>query len=305
MSVTKWEEGDLRLITTLMSPEYVIAAAKQFGEGDPVRGATAAYQEVRTLVREYIRFIRFRDGLSGQDLQLALVLRALGWIPRNYQHVLPVEETEWNQTAQVFWPTGADMPGFVTIDVGDASQQDVNLLVIQSTSKMLREHPSLNKAFLQGRTYQRQSPEVMIHVDIRGEIRSLVMDASDKDRRWIERRLRRGMRALLKAEKDPLVRKLSSGMLRSWAEAGFITSPAGAMISLVGDQGVPQGIAPLVPANGIPLTVTVGKVENGKVILGLNGDHRVFNGSQMGQMYQYLKSAVSGRTNESNSDWRV
>ena len=278
-----------------MSPDYMIPCAAEWGEGDPVMGAEGAFRETRDLIRSYARFIAHRDQELVSGLGLAQALRAMGYAGR-YQRVTEMPRGEWFPVASSFWAQGGgDMSGYVEIPTWDKGQSFVDHSFIGVVSTMLHERRHLNRAFLQERLYQRWTPDVMVHVELSpDEIRSVVIRAHELGVREIKKRLIRAMRGVLTAEKHSF-RMIAGQLLQNWAKRGLIASPAGAMVSLVGDSGVPRGRAPLVRTNGIPLSFTLGKVKDGRVIVGLTADHRALNGSHCGEIYTYLREKLEVR----------
>ena len=288
----EFRNDDLALLMTLLGPNHVLARAEEYGEGCLVSGAPEAYAEVRSQIRQYIQFVRWRDEVTTHDLQIANSLRAVGWIPYSYEHVTPLEPSVWRDTAEVFWGKSPGLiPGEVQVEVGNSTQDQVDLASILLMSEALAKYSETNRAILQGKTWQRHSSEVMVHRNLRGNIKSIVLNPVGKDLKWVKGKLSKGLRKLLEDEKKPTqLSAMAPQLMQAWARAGFITSAAGAMISLVGKAGVERGQSALVPCNGIPIAVTVGKVLDGKVWIGLNIDHRAIDGDDAGKLYQYLKA---------------
>lgn len=286
--------ADIRTFAHWLSPDYLIPAAKDHGEGDPVLGAERAYMEVRGLLRNYARFMAWRDRGPVAGLGLANALRAMGYVG-NYQPVVPLEEeSDWRRTACAFWPDGVGgrIRGYVDVEVGKANDAKVYRSVMRALARVLIETPQANRAVLQGRVYQRTSEEIMLHVEGRAdEVRSVILNPLGMNDRMLKRRLWRAFRGAVSAENHHL-RPVAGMLMRAWAKTGFIASPAAAMVSPVGSVGVKMGTACLVPANGIPLSITVGENRDGVASIGLEADHRAFDATACGKIYEGFESLV-------------
>jgi hypothetical protein len=294
-----WGVSDIRTILTWFGPDWIHDAAADYGTGgDKVLGAVLAFDEARRLARQYIQFVRQRDGVRVADLKLALLYRATGHSPglRARRHVLPLPENDWRETAVGWlWPDGpALIPGGACVQVGRSTQLDVNRAAILAISQMLHRHPQWNRAILDGRVWARRTAEVMVHAGLRTErIRGMIFDCHDKDAKWLNRRMARALRAILKSETHELLPGVTAAdvgvaMMRRWM-GRFIASPAGAMVSLA--PKVPQGWAALVP-NGVPLAFTVCRVEDGLCWVTATIDHRALDGAAAGGIYQYLEAEI-------------
>jgi hypothetical protein len=298
----QWDVSDLRTVLTWFGPEWIIEAAKDYGTGgDPVFGAVMAFEEARRLARRYIHYIRLRDEVRVADLKLALLFRATGHSPglREHKHVIPMPENDWRDTAMGWmWPDGPGLiPGGVPVITGSATQAEVNRATILAVSRMLHEHPEWNRAILDGRLWQRRTPEVMVHAGLKTErIRGMIFACHDRDMSWLKHRMTRAIRAILTTERHELLpgvtaAQIGVAMMRRWM-GRFIASPAGAMISLA--PKVPQGWAALVP-NGVPLAFTVcevGGVDARRTWITATVDHRAIDGDAAGKMYQFLRREV-------------
>jgi hypothetical protein len=124
----------------------------------------------------------------------------------------------------------------------------------------------------------------MVHVELAPDLLTSVVLPSDQ---YSLRSLVKARRAIIDIEGHAL-RPLAYELLDKWLQVGFIASTACGMVSLVGGSGVVRGFAPLVPGNGIPVTMVVGKVVNGKSEICFNLDHRVYDGSAAGIWYDEI-----------------
>ena len=286
-------EEALQLICQLLSPEYVWEAAEAYGEGDPVKGAPQAALEIRKLIRKIVSAER---GDRGRDLEMALLMRALGWpvwagLKDTEWRLVPLEHEGWRELAQAFWPQGTPIHGGFELEVPEGLEYfDVYKTAIRATSRMLAYYPEMNRAVLNGKVYQRRDSYVMTHFEVRDDLRSMVMDCATRDDVWVEKKMRRGLRSAVKFSKS-MMGKISTKLMVEWAKKGFLGSPAGAMIS--GCPSAPMGWGALVPANGIPLVVCVNKVVNGKCFIGITPDHRAFDGGGVSVLFDYLPLEMS------------
>lgn len=309
---------DLQTILGWLSPDYLIPAAMDhgldvamffYGEDGyrqllrevsedsrflAVYGARGALNEARNLIRNYGTFVRKREKVKARDLGLAQMLRAAGYVG-NFQAVAALPQVDWRKTSQAFWPQGeGTIPGDLWLEVGDASQRQVDMVSIQVISEMLLHLPECNRAILQGRVWRRLTGHVMVHLMPAPEqVRSVIVDASRCEdlRSWLSR----AIKSMVRAERHEF-RPFADQLLQAWAKTGFIASPAGAMISCAGSTGVYKGKAALLArVNGVPLAFTIGRVENGKVWITADVDHRAIDGPQMGKCYRYLEQRIPER----------
>jgi hypothetical protein len=285
--------ADAHTLGLWLSPEYVEAAAREH-HPDPVLGAPAAYAEIRGLLRAYARFVAHRDGAAVAGTGLAAALRAIGYVGRA-QPVEPVARGGWSDVALAAWPGPASIPGSIEVPVGAAPQSHVNVAVACATSSLFEAYPEQNVALLRGRLYRRRSAEVMAHIELpladARSVRSLVLAPRELATETRARAaLHRARRAMLRAERHPW-RPLASQLLESWLRVGLLASPAAAMISWSGIDGW----AALVPGNGIPLAVQVGRVHEGRVRIFCTIDHRCWDGSHARRAYDHLEREVARR----------
>jgi hypothetical protein len=286
----KLSRYDLETLLLWLSPEWIRDLARGYGQGDLVLGATAAYHDVRSQVRDYMRFVRHRNG-SIRGLEMALILRNLGWIPGSYVHVSEIEpQDDGLIMAEGFWPNGTAIPGAVEVETGNADPRDVYLATIRAISSMLAEHPEWNRAVLEGKAYQRHTGHVMAVIKPPSV---LVFDASSWDTPTLGAAIRRGMRGIVRANNHELVDGVTAGdlgreLLLRWA-GKFITSTAGAMVSYA--PNVPLGWSALAP-NGVPLAFTLCRVANGRAWITLTADHRAVDGIATGNIYAHLEEEV-------------
>ena len=241
----------------------------------------------------YARFVSSR--VPGSWRAVLDAVRAVGYSGR-FSRVRDAPElnSPWRQAACSTWNDGScQIPGWMYVYVGDASQLRANEAAVMAASRMLKEIPRLNVARLWGRIYQRHDPDVMIHVQVGPEsLRSYTLNASSLTSKQLRILTVRHVRRLVEAEAHPLGH-VNFQVLAEWMREGFIASPAGCMMSLVGTTGVLTGFAALTPQNGIPLAICVGEIEDGFLPVALTPDHRVFDATHVGAAYSYLGGAIT------------
>jgi hypothetical protein len=292
---------EFQIILQLLSPDYMWSAARQCGDGDAIIGAPKAYKQTRTMIRGLINQARDREkkekGLDRlpKDLEFALMMRALGWpLFGQLPPLLPLRDRGWYRVAQAFWPQGEIIPGGFWIDVPKATCfNDMYKATIMGVSYMLDNFAYTNKAVLDGRVWQRSGAEVMIFHETRSDLKPQVINPAGRDKVWLERKIFKGMKTAVKSSKSEM-NDYTTQLLVEWARAGFIGSPAGAMVS--GCNGADQGWAALAPANGIPLAVCVNAIHgtiHDKCYLGVTLDHRAFNGKIASLIYSHLDQYIT------------
>lgn len=257
-----------------------------------VLGARQASLEARAAIRRYAGFLRWRDNKTARDLRLARQLRTAGYVG-GFQPVLPTASTPWRRTAAAFWDRPAPMLGVhrVRLSHGNLGRR-LEAQIAHAVSSMLVALPELNRAWLQGRLWQRTTGHVMIHLEpAREQVRSVLVNAHRWRHPQLQRHLRRVTRDMIAAERHELS-SFVDRILRAWAPHGFIASPAGAMLSLVGSKGgIVEGHAPLLTdINGVPISIVAGCEEDGWLTLGAQIDHRVMDAHQMSLMWKFLKN---------------
>jgi hypothetical protein len=291
--------ADLNTLGLWLSPDFMVPLARFHGNGDPILGANQAYKEVRGLIRSYAKYVRWRENKRGEkDIGLAQAMRALGYAG-NFQRIVPLRDAPlFRKTAFSFWPmgVGAETPGEVEVEVGDASDKRVKAAALKTVCQMLKAIPSLNLAILDNRVWQRRSPEIMLNVVIEREVRSMVFSAASLTLKEINSFMFRGLRRLMEIENHPL-RFMTNQLLECWAEyfweskgTGYIASPAGAMVTFVPNSRkmVARGSAALVPFNGIPLVINVSFVGPEKVCFSCTPNHVAIDGDTIGAGYEFM-----------------
>lgn len=304
-------DHDVNTLAVWLSPEFLIPAARQYGLelaktlfpnllddalDNPnilaVLGAHDAYRDVRGMIRSYLSYVRKRDGVK-HNLELAQALRTMGYAG-NFQGVTPAELTDWRRSASKIWRSPGPTPGCVRLETtGILPPKLIGAFLVQTVSQMMVEHPNLNRAYLQGRVWFRETPHVMVTTRVGDDkVSSYVLDGCKGSVKDVNAKMFKATKNALKAEKHDLS-SLAASLMDSWTESGVITSSACATISDVGSLGVPEGMSALAEFNGIPLTVTAGRWSNGIVPVWINADHRCFDGDHLGFIYTYLEEAIA------------
>jgi len=292
------DSPEFQIVLQLLSPDYMWSAAKEYGDGDAIKGSRKAYAETRKLIRLLVNQARETEkqaqGLDKlpRDLELAFLIKSLGWpIFAQVPELVQVKDEGWRRLAAAFWPQGTPINGGFYMEVGEADFSEVYEAALIATSRMLHDFPDMNRSFLDGRVWQRADSLVMLHFEIRTGIVSMVMDAHKRDMPWVHKKLRKGLRTAVKFSKTEMT-KYSTQLMIEWAGAGFLGSPAGAMVS--GAPGIEQGWGALVPCNGIPLVICVNEPIDGRVYIGVTPDHRVFDGNVAKTVHGILRYHIEG-----------
>jgi hypothetical protein len=264
-------------------------------------GAWAAYRELRGQVRAVAHRIAARDGKPLSGTGFAMAMRAMGYVGR-FQPVNRLQLTDWREACEDVLGPEIAIPGGVWVGVGSAGQRLLNLAAFRAISDALIRFPFLNRARLQGRLYERTSGEVMVHTSPALDVVRSVILAPGEGKRSTGNIWMKALRGIKRAEEHWL-RPLSTQLLRAWCRKGFIASPAGAMISPVGDTGVEFGWPPLIPANGVPLAISICKPVEGRAFIGVRPDHRVLDAPHLGPLYQHLKEEIPRWLRSSSKMW--
>lgn len=287
-------DGEVRLIAHLLSPDYLASAARSFG-GDPVAGIEPALREVQGMLRPLLRWV-YRRGAAKGEVRTAL--EALGYRGRR-QDVIPLRGTPWRQTAIATWDRGCPIDSAVTIQGVPEDQSLVFRAVLRSLGRLVAESPHLNRAVLEHRLWQRTTPEIMLHVRTEpDQIDSVVIDVSDLGDAEL-RSMLRGEYRRLKRRRAHRYAPIGDQIIRAWLQSGFLVSTASCMVTDLGSLGIEAGYSAIVPGNGIPLAVAVGKVIDGRVNVGTTIDHRALDGSHAGEVHEWLRQSVPRLTQTS------
>lgn len=311
--------AEVRLLAAILSPGYVCAAAREHGIGDRILGAEAAYREARGAVRSYLRHVIARerrrielchpvgperaDALADAKREVRRTMEALGY-RFTFQRLTGQIATPWRRLAFACFPAaGAAIDGFCELDLGTYRPDTSRLArtVIRALSRLLRERPALNRAVLDGRVWQRSSAEIMVHAEVGpDQIEPLVVDASSLSDAQTASALLGQLRQVLRAIRHPLY-PVGAELTRAWVDAGFIASPAGAMVSDATRSGITHPLPALIPANGVPLAVAIGAPRGPQVALGIRADHRAGDSSLYGEVHEWMRSEVPRLYAESSS----
>lgn len=300
--------ADVRLLSTLLSPGYIRAAAQAHGLGDAILGSEAAYHEARGAIRSYLRHVIARerrrlerDHPAGPAREAAMraakgevrrSMEALGY-RFTFQRLAGQIETPWRRLSFSCFPQGAAIDGFCELELADGiDPARLSRTVIRCLSRLLVARPALNRAVLDGRVWQRVSPEVMAHVEVGpDQIEPVVLDAATASDPETARTLLGQIRSTLRAIRHPLA-EVGAALTRAWVEAGFIASPAGVMVSDATRSGITHPLPALIPANGVPLAVAIGAPRGARVALGIRADHRAGDASLFGEVHEWLRVQV-------------
>jgi hypothetical protein len=301
----------VRLLATILSPGYVREAAREYGLGDLVLGAEAAYHEARGAIRAYLRHVISRERRAivrevpeGPRREAAILaakrearraLAALGY-RFHFQRLSRQIWTPWRKLAfSCFDPAGAGIDGFCRL-VFDRDVSENPALIVRSVLRaladLLRDEPALNRAILDGRVWERTSPEVMVHAELApDQIEPVVVSVAGCSDEEVGRALRAQLRAALESARHELA-PIGHALMGAWVEAGFLASPAGAMMSDATRSGITHPRPALVPGNGVPLAVAVGTPIGREVWVGIVADHRAGDASLWGRVHKELRCRV-------------
>jgi hypothetical protein len=295
-----YRDGDVRVLTMILHPEYVVRAARELGLGNAVVGSEAVVLEIKQMIISVVRGIVARHRLRmRRDPEFRNEVRefvsglrgAVKHLISMGQRVEPFESSEWRKMAAVTGPPNEPWPIFGDFEVpipGHVPDDYLGRAVIRATSEMLAEHPEWNRAFLECEVWQRTSPEVLVYVEPWPEI---IMGAVVNGAHRTDRDVRMQILAYIKAVKrgkgelTPVFNFLAA----DWLKHSAIASAGGATLSILLGTGMYRGHGPIVRANGIPIALVVGDRHYGSVNVGVTLDHRCFDGRQGGNIHACLR----------------
>lgn len=311
-------QTDFEYICWLCSPDYMIPRAKKYGlelvrDAYPeyldllledsnflaVMGAFQAGKDSRNSIRSYLRYIRHRDNIKIVDIGLASKMRKAGWLGSFQRVDLLTDLTEWRDDTKAIWPNGN---GIITSKLTIPIEQPgykVDVAVVKALSEMLVRYPRLNRAFLQGRAWQRYDGHLMINLEPKREqVRTALIDASNLSFEQTSAKLTKSVRNLIKAEKEYRKEaKVLDTLFKRWCKTGFIASPAGAMVSLVGTKFLPatgaEGQAALLTnVNGIGIGVISTYSSPNECVLWAGFDHRLYDADHESKYLIHMQERV-------------
>lgn len=313
-----------------MGPDYIWRSARLYGGGDPMKAVPKAFDESRALVRTLIRASRVRAERHWKRLgavearlerrqachELRQILEALGYGWYKHQKVVELPPNRWrNVIAPACWSRPEPisdrrwcrLPAALE-PLQPSGVDKVRVAVIRAVAEALdTAKTDLNRAVLPAlgpnpRVWGRTTSEIMVHVDMKGEvgIRPLVFNPLRLPVKQIGGTLKRRVRKMLAVAHHPLA-EAGDALLADWCRAGFISSPAGAMISDASyfwkdTDGRPRGnddpTVSLVPSNGVPVGVGIGSIQPGWVPIRIVFDHRAFDARASQHLHPFLERRV-------------
>jgi len=248
-----------------------------------------ALEEVRTQVRAYLRYVRWRDGHAGAR-ELIEALRLIGGFgggqPLSYERPTP-----WRRVACATWPDGGWIPGLLEIEA-PGSLGALNGALLVATSRLLTEHPAVNVAVLRGEVWQRTTPHVVVPFRVApGDVRVGSFDFARQTPSTALALVSRAQRQLMRLHrKHPGLSDVGAQLARAWAVAGALASAGGALVSLAWADGVEEGWNAL--CGGIPIGVCGNAPVRGMVKLGVQIDHRALDREHVAVIHDYLHREV-------------
>lgn len=160
--------------------------------------------------------------------------------------------------------------------------------VVSACSELLYRCPELNRVMRGDRLYQHRSPSVFVRVRLDTGIRSIWLK---EPRAFTERKVYQQ----IKKQRDRL-RGRKHYPLPPLGDMEPVLPPAQAAIAVtdISEWGFDNGSTPLVPAEGVPIVITLGMAVRGeKMVISFSLDHRVFDASDMGLVKRHLMEILS------------
>ena len=260
-------DNDVRTIINWLSPDWVYEAAREQGGGDLVLGAPAALFLVQAMVENYKRFMVWRDGVEPDLSPLESMKVAYGSGSYSLHPLRPCAEDR--ELALRLFPGGANIPGSIGKPIRDP-------WACASLLPKLLQETGLNRAVLDGRVWDRVTPECMFNTRGGGQTLSYTYSTGSA----LKEEVAAARAEFKKLIPHPLF-KVGQRLLCEWLRVGLLTSPAGAMVSIYDVDAI--GWSALVPGNGIPLAFTISRAG-----ISWSMDHRAFDGSHSMKMVEWL-----------------
>jgi hypothetical protein len=284
--------ADLRTLAHWCSPDYVVEAARSHGNLMEVAGARGAMHEVLGLARSYMKWVRHRDGIKTLDLRPALQLRALGLGGPTTE--MEFVDDERNPTLGAFeaWRArgwSGTIPGWIEVRTS-LPQVEFEAAVVRALYNLPDE---LRLVWLRGALWRHLTPPpVWATVQLRDREIAAVPLRQPETGKALRVQILKGLRRIAEARQQPTY-EVGVQVAAAWARCEPIWSPGVFLVSLVGDRGVEGGWAALPPL-GYAATVVVGAIVSGSCRICLQIDHRAWNGSEAGRVYQFIRERVGG-----------
>ena len=278
------DRAQARLLHLALSPAYLAPLAAEYGHGDPVAGIRGALAEAIELV----------EAAAPGTLKGIEPLHA-------FQGVTALELPAWRRLAAECGPQATPWMIEARCDLGvfHVKRSLLRGAVLATVSSLLERDPDLNRARLDGRIWQRHSPEVLWVVSWGlDDLGAVAVDASGCSALEAMARVR-SARAQAAQERRHELRPVFDDLVARWTAWGFLGSPGGAMVSDLGGTGITDPAPALIEGNGVPMSVVIGDADfDGRVTLGIAVDHRVFDPEHAGRLHRALRDEVPKRCAE-------
>ncbi|MEZ0137375.1 MAG: hypothetical protein AB9Q17_02370 [Candidatus Reddybacter sp.] len=148
--------------------------------------------------------------------------------------------------------------------------------VVKAASQLLHDHPELRRVMRGDTLYQHKQPSVFVRVKMETGIRSVWLRNPGKySPRQIYRQIKKQRARLAQRKHYPLP---------ALGEMEPLLPPAQAALAVtdISQWRFDNGTTPLVPAEGVPIVITLGTVTPDKITVAFSMDHRVFDAADMG-----------------------
>ena len=154
--------------------------------------------------------------------------------------------------------------------------------VVKAASQILQDHPELRRVMRGDVLYQHREASVYVRVKMPTGIMSVSLRAAwQHTPREIYRQIKKQRARLARRKHYPLPPLGDMEPLLPPAQAALAVTD-------ISRWGFDNGTTPLVPAEGVPIVITLGIITVDKITVAFSMDHRVFDASDMGLLRDSL-----------------
>ena len=161
------------------------------------------------------------------------------------------------------------------IEVRNKHSFSLSSLII-ACSQMLSDHEELRHVMRGDCLYRHRNPAVFVRAKMTTGIRSIwLKDPCKYNSKQITKQLRKQYVRLAERKHYPMPELGDMEALLPPAQAALAVTD-------ISQWGFDNGTTPLVPAEGVPIVITLGMITKEKITISFTMDHRVFDASDMG-----------------------
>lgn len=277
-------EVERHLYEVATAPEFIVPVSYLIGEEATARMGLANVRDHRRACAH----LGVEPGSKVKDMEISS--RAAIFSAGNQPTPLPMNT--WERNKFKLWDRPEPMQTYITLETSETSPAAIEARVIRAASRVLALHPQLNRTTRGQQIYACSDVRIGVRRahDEAGDLISTLYLTNphhltiEQVRGNIRHQLRRLRRRPY--EELPDFRGLEE----------MLPPPRCALtITQVAPFGIGLGFAPLTPVEGAPISLCIGEERHGQVQVGVNYDHRVGDGREIGLLATQLQEEFARR----------